>query len=189
MFKRIIRMSSLVLVMAMLINILPVNVLAASIQTQTGTSNITDKADVNTEAVYILDEVIQNRTEYSKEFRMSNGLKMATLYAQAIHYEDNGEWKEIDNTLKISGTGKNAAFTNTAGPWTVSFPQQMSADHGVTITKDGYTLSFAMSGELHTYSYSRKNSATATPTTTMEMSRASRIFRIRLQPTSIPTII
>ena len=75
---------------------------------------------------------------------------MATLYAQAIHYEDNGEWKEIDNTLKISGTGKNAAFTNTAGPWTVSFPQQMSADHGVTITKDGYTLSFAMSGELHT---------------------------------------
>ena len=150
MFKRIIRMSSLVLVMAMLINILPANVLAASIQTQTGTSNITDKADVNTEAVYILGEVVQNRTKYSKEFRMSNGLKMATLYAQAIHYEDNGEWKEIDNTLKISGTGKNAAFTNTAGPWTVSFPQQMSADHGVTITKDGYTLSFAMSGELHT---------------------------------------
>lgn len=32
MFKRIIRISSLVLVMAMLINILPANVLAASIQ-------------------------------------------------------------------------------------------------------------------------------------------------------------
>ena len=100
------------------------------------------------EEVCVVSELPQGRGEYHKEYLLSNGNHMAAVYADAVHYEKDGQWLEIDNTLKLSGTGTNAVYTNTAGPWEVSFPQQLSGQKAVTITKDGYSLHFYMSGQL-----------------------------------------
>lgn len=92
----------------------------------------------------IVGEIPSKRTQYSKEFMLSNGLHLAAVYPDAVHYEEDGSWEEIDNTLML----KNGKYVNTAGVWNVSFPQQLSDSKSVTIEKDGYTLSFAMAGEL-----------------------------------------
>lgn len=47
----------------------------------------------------ILEELEEKRNEYSKEFLTDKGNHMAVVYAEAVHYEEDGKWKEIDNSL------------------------------------------------------------------------------------------
>ena len=58
--------------------------------------------------VYIVDENKSNRTIDSKEFIMSDGSIIEQKFLENIHYFDNGEYKEIDNSLieKKDETGK-----------------------------------------------------------------------------------
>ena len=137
------RFLSIVLVLAMLIQILPMQSFALSTSENAATS--TESVDA-----HVVAEIPEKRTAFSKEFKMSNGLHMAAVYPDAVHYEDNGQWRDIDNTLKSSQKNGMSRYINTAGIWDVSFPQQLSDDQSISITKDGYTLSFFMAGELHT---------------------------------------
>ena len=148
MCKRSTRIWSLLLVIIMIINMLPVQALA--LETDSVSSNsIATEDSVSTDPPFIVEEIVERRTEYIKEFRLSNGLQLATVYGYPVHYEENGEWKEIDNTLKLSNTRSGNVYTNTAGVWNVSFPQSLTENNGVSITKDGHTLNFRMTGEMH----------------------------------------
>lgn len=146
--KVFMRICSLAMVLAMLINMLPLNSLAAEIKNDELETISTIPAE-ELESVYILEEIKENRTKYSKEFRLSNGLYMASVYPSAVHYEKDGSWEEINNTLTLSTSRSDSVYTNTAGEWQVSFPQKISSNNGVFIQKDGYTLSFRMAGELY----------------------------------------
>ena len=134
------------LVLVMLFNMIPLNAFAAETTTQPP-ANTTGHEAVSHD-VYIVEEIIEERSEYIKQFRMSNGLQMAAVYASPVHYEENGRWEEIDNTLQLATTRSGNAYVNTAGVWQVSFPQNMTEDNGITITKDGHVFVFRMAGEL-----------------------------------------
>ena len=140
MFNRIMKAICLILVAALLFNLLPAQALAE--QLHISTQDTIAQAE---EAATIVAEVVENRTEYSKEYILSNGLHMAQVYAYPVHYETADGWKDIDNTLTahVDGTYRNAA-----GIWQVSFPQTLGQGFPVSITKDGYTLSFSLSGKL-----------------------------------------
>ena len=150
--KQFTKMCSMLLVLVMLLNILPMCVLAEPTQ---AAELVTEDANLQTPAtsatadpekpVTLLGELTENRTEFSKEFLLSNGVHMATIYPQAVHYEAENGWAEIDNTLKVHTDG---TLGNTAGVWEVQFPQQITKDQSISVTKDGYTLSFFMAGEL-----------------------------------------
>ena len=139
---------STLLVLVMLINMVPVQALGELQSGEIGqiggmesiTTTPTGSAD-SAEPATIVAEIPEGRSEYSKEFLLSNGLHMATVYAEPVHYEKDGKWEDIDNTLvaNIDGT-----YKNTAGPWEVSFPQSFGSSQAITVTKDGYTLSFGM---------------------------------------------
>lgn len=135
------------LAVVMLINLLPANVFAEEMEASE--SGIVDTANGQEDDVFVVGEVVENRTEFSKEFALSNGLRMAAIYSDAVHYEEDGQWAEIDNTLRLSNNRSGDMYTNTAGRWQVSFPKSLSENTGVTITKDGHTLSFRMVGELY----------------------------------------
>ena len=140
-----------ILSLALLINLLPASALAADIPMEQAVVQHwvedppVDATEEATQPLEIVSEDTSKRGEYYKEFVLNNGLRMASMYAEPVHYSEAGQWKEIDNTLKLSA----GAYTNTAGKWQVSFPQQLTKDKAVTITKDGYTLSFYMAGELY----------------------------------------
>ena len=134
-----IRVLSTIMVLVLMMQMVPLQILAAE---ETTSSLKTSSA--RTEDVQVVEEITEKRTEYTKQFRLSNGLHMAVVYPDAVHYEENGQWKEIDNTLTLSGE----AYVNREGVWQVSLPQQMGAKAPVSITKDGYTLRFRMTGEV-----------------------------------------
>lgn len=51
----------------------------------------------------IVDEIEEDRTEYSKTFLLENGNKMLVEYTIPIHYQnDQGKWIDYDNTLKAA---------------------------------------------------------------------------------------
>ena len=152
--SRPIKFCCLLITMALLLQMLPVQVLgmqhAETAQENLLSEQITkdDFAEASMAEVSIVEEIVEKRTQFSKEFLLSNGLCLAVVYPEAVHYENNNTWEEIDNTLKAVGTGENGVFTNTAGAWQVTFPQQIDKEKLVTITRDGYTLSFGLAGEL-----------------------------------------
>ena len=146
--KRLLKLCSWILTLALLINMLPMSIFAEAIQETAATE--ADPEDQSTEPAelseaYIVDEITEKRTAYSKEFLLSSGVHMAAVYPQAVHYETANGWEEIDNTLITHADG---SLSNTAGVWDVRFPGQLTKEQSITIEKDGYTLSFFMAGEL-----------------------------------------
>ena len=144
--SKFMKICSVVLTIALLINLLPMQVLGAEFNSLFSDSEAVSENWFYTNQMgdpgeaMIVEEITDARTEYSKEYLMSNGLNMIVVYPEAVHYEENNEWKEINNTLKAVGTGANASYINTAGEWTVSFPQQLNSSKTVSISRDGYTL-------------------------------------------------
>lgn len=98
--------------------------------------------------VSVVEEDIDRRGEYYKEFLLSNGQRSVTVYPVSVHYQKNGKWEEIDNTLMTVAAKGRTVYTNTAGVWKVHLPQKITDSDGVTIEKDGYAVSFSFSGEL-----------------------------------------
>lgn len=152
MFKQFLRCVSTLLVLVMLVNMVPVQALgelqAGEIGQISGTKPITTTPTISTnstESATIVAEVPEGRSEYTKEFLLSNGLHMSTVYAEPVHYEKDGKWEDIDNTLVTTLDG---TYKNTAGPWEVSFPQSFGSSQSISVTKDGYTLSFGMPQKL-----------------------------------------
>lgn len=52
--------------------------------------------------VYIDGEVTELRSEYEKHYRLTDGSYMAVQYPVAVHYEEEGQWVDIDNTLEAT---------------------------------------------------------------------------------------
>jgi RHS repeat-associated protein len=143
MLKKLLRVVSMLLVTVMVMNLLPMESFAEDYRASLAADTITADAIAKAPA---MEEITTGRTEYSKEYKLPSGLHMAAVYAEPIHYAQNGKWVDIDNTLKLDSTGK--VYTNTAGVWNVCLPQQLTKTNAVSVTKDGYTLSFAPAGEL-----------------------------------------
>ena len=177
MFKIFIRSLSLILVVSLLWNMLPVSVLGADLRDALSASedsvilesgNTLEKEAP--EEITILSERTDRRTENIKEYLLSNGNTLAAVYGNPVHYQENGVWKEIDNTLIV----KNDAYVNTAGLLNVSFPQNLNGSNHITVTKDGYTLAFGMAGQLNNSDefviYSADSSTTSRPDKTDNLS-------------------
>lgn len=145
--KVFLRICSSLLCLILLVNMLPMSILAEEFQqslAQKETITATDEITA-TKSAEVMSEIPEKRTKYAKEYILNNGLRMAVVYPDAVHYQKDGKWEDIDNTLTAETAG---VLTNTAGEWKVSFPQQLTKTKQITIKKDGYTLSFGMADEL-----------------------------------------
>ena len=146
--SRLLKVCSMAVIIALLIELLPLQALALELEKETAAEaqdhTISAENIPTDEPATILGEVTAKRTEFSKEYKLSNGLSLAVVYPEAVHYQKNGQWEDIDSTL----TAKNGVYTTAASPWNVSFPQQLSKSNAITVELNGYTVSFGMAGEL-----------------------------------------
>ncbi len=143
---------SLLLTLVLLFEMLPLQVFAL------------DGADAPPTAVSTVAEAViegelhERREENVKHFRLSDGSFLAVDYGTAVHYEDNGVWKDIDNRLEKQGgtaSGDNAVqsapvgsqseavWTNRAGELQISLPDKLKDGSLVRIGRKSYELSFA----------------------------------------------
>lgn len=97
----------------------------------------------------IVSEIVSSRDEYQKEYMLSNGQHLLAVYPTAVHYADeNGEWREIDNTLHATSMDGKRVYRNTAGLWDVTLPSSLSGADPVTVARGDSALSFRFAGQL-----------------------------------------
>lgn len=134
---RLTRILSLILVLAMLIQVMPVQ----SIANSTGSSAV----DVETgrPIATILGEVEDLREEDTKHFRLSDGSYIAVSYGMPVHYEgEDGNWKDIDNSISLNNNANAYELNRTDAE--VSFANALSNGTVLTTSVGGKSISMSV---------------------------------------------
>ena len=91
-----------------------------------------------------MGEEISKREEEVKVFRRSDGAYVAASYNESVHYQKDGEWKDIDNTLvSIQRDGKGYR-QNKASDFKVSLPNFLDRHSPVYLEYAGKTVAFEL---------------------------------------------
>ena len=91
-----------VLVIGMLMGHLNLGVLAKALEPEVYTT-VTDDVERDFSKFEKIEEVNSLRTSNSKTYLKENGMYETEYYGEKIHYKDNDDWKEIDNSLSLGG--------------------------------------------------------------------------------------
>lgn len=100
----------------------------------------------------ILREVPEKRERCVKHFQMTQKGMAAAVYPAPVHYEEDGQWKEIDNRLEAVQEDGREVYRNLASAVRVSFAKESDTKELVTIEKDGKKILWGLSPFLHTKS-------------------------------------
>lgn len=102
-----------------------------------------DSLSVEETTAKIVSEVTEMREESVKYFLCDDGSYIAATYAAPVHYNENGVWKEIDNTLTPSSKSGETVYL-TKGGLNVTVPSELGSGKRFTATNGGYTISFGV---------------------------------------------
>ena len=130
------KMLAVFLVMLFIFQTLPLETAAKTLNAL----NSTEETEVQEETT-LLYEVTDKREENVKVYKTNFGGYSAYISSVPLHYLDNGEWKDIDNSLSQNDDG---TFSNTANGFEVNLPAALTDNSGVSISKDSYSVSFAL---------------------------------------------
>jgi len=89
----------------------------------------------------ILSEIEANRSEFSKEYLLSDQSRAVIVYSQPIHYEtENGQLAEIDNTL----TKTEAGYENGSNSYSLIITDNEESQGEVIYKENDYEISWQM---------------------------------------------
>ncbi len=131
---------SVFLALLIVIQILPLQVLAENIANIFSNQETTDTLVDESTDVSILYEVEEKRDEYTKVYKKSDGTYTAVKTIEPLHYLNHGVWEEINNTMSLNGN----LYTNLDNLFNVKFPKSIDSNENLTVEKDGYELSFSV---------------------------------------------
>lgn len=118
----------------------------------------------------IIGEIKSKRDRFTKVFQKSDGTSVAVVSSTPVHYEENGKWVDIDNTLVEATENDETVYENKSNDFTVELPQEMDENDVVSIEKDGYSISFNLDG-YDVFEKSQKSKANKKEKTKKEKSK------------------
>ncbi|MBQ3598908.1 MAG: RHS repeat protein [Clostridia bacterium] len=147
--KKTIRLTAMILFLAMLFCAIPQSVLAETSEALNDLlTNESETVPVSDGDVYVLGEVIDSRTESSKTFRMSDGSFVAADYGKPIHYSDeNGDWQDYDNTLSYSDAVDSediAGYGTSESNISIKLANNSNSGNLLKIKMNGYKISLSL---------------------------------------------
>ena len=94
----------------------------------------------------LLYEDQSGREENIKRFVREDRAVEAVVYPYPVHYQENGEWKDIDNRLVLETQSDGTqVYTNREGAYHIYFATNSNSNELVRVEKDGYTISWRLS--------------------------------------------
>ncbi len=100
----------------------------------------TTDSDFDPSLVEIESEVLSDRTASTKTFRKIDGTYETAMYNDVIHYQENGEWIQVDSSLNDLGdeleTNKNK--------FKLKFPKALDDNKQIKLTMDGYGIDWSV---------------------------------------------
>ncbi len=88
----------------------------------------------------IVEEVKEKRGANKKVYLREDGTYTAVITKTPVHYEKDGKWVDIVNSLKTKGD----VLTNTAGNYNVEFPKEISEENEIKIENGKESITFSM---------------------------------------------
>ena len=148
--KRIFRPLVWILTVAMLLQTTPI--VLAQEKPETAMTVAAETESISDDTVHIVEEDISKRTVNTKTYRRSDGSYTAAVYPYAVHYEEDGAYKDIDNTLTLQ-TDKDGkrSYVNAANALKVALPTAMSAENRVRVSNKGHVLAFYLEQAASTF--------------------------------------
>ncbi|MBR1810905.1 MAG: hypothetical protein IJ766_04530, partial [Clostridia bacterium] len=149
-FKVTMRTIALLLSVIMLMQILPLSVMAENF-TEAEESLTDVNFDTQVEMSYIVGEDESKRDETTKHFRCGDGSYIAASYNYPVHYATADGWQELDFTLnKTKNADGETVYTTADGQnYDVSVPQDIFAD-ALTYTYGDYAIGMTYLGQTET---------------------------------------
>ena len=98
----------------------------------------------------IVSEDAQKKAQYSKDFLLEDMTRLLVVYPDAVHYEKDGKWEDIDNSLELATdeqTGKED-YKNKANSVWIKLPVTLTAEDGPKMTFGEDTIRFTLLGVL-----------------------------------------
>lgn len=132
MFNKFRKAISAFLAVVIVATILPINTYAAEVE---------ETPDVQ------VAEIEAERDIYSKTYETSQGTNVIISSAIPMHYEEDGELKEIDNTL-VESESDSSVLTNVANSYSVDLPDKMTEDSEISLSYEDNSVSFKLLNEV-----------------------------------------
>ena len=153
--KTILKVISIILIVAIIVEILPMTVLAQAVEDekekfeQSGySSNVSQEEE---EPTVIGEDTERRNSENTKYFKMSDGTIKAAMYNDPVLYKDEtGKWQEIDNSLDSSYEVSNDEASDFNGyetkknKFNVKFAKNANQKKLVSMKMDNYSVSLSL---------------------------------------------
>lgn len=98
----------------------------------------TTDPDFDISEIAVVSEEESKRTYDSKTFKKADGTYVLAAYNQVIHYEDNGLFKNINNSLTFDET--NSEYENIANKFKIKLPKEIKENKKFKLTLDEYQI-------------------------------------------------
>lgn len=96
----------------------------------------------------IIMEDTSRREQYSKHFLTKDGSYIAATYAEPVHYNKDGKWIDIDNTLnETKNEAGETVYENKDNSFKVKFGSSADNNKIVTINSDKHEISWSIDTE------------------------------------------
>ena len=148
---KLIRMLAFILVIVMMLEMGPMQVFATGSGTTPETAGTTvseETASAETSEipeVYIEGEVTELRSEYEKHYRLTDGSFMAVQYQVPVHYEDDGQWVDIDNRLEaVTMFSGDSVYQAINGENVQAFASDLSDGTIMTMANGNHMISMSI---------------------------------------------
>ena len=141
--KTLTKVLSIILATLFVIEILPLTVFAAELETYNHALELQPESSDAAESP-IAFEVTEEREENIKVYQREDGTFSAFTSAVPIHYEENGEWKDIDNTLIEKEVDNKTVLINKNNSYQVEFPEQLTSDAEIKLENGEAEIAFSM---------------------------------------------
>ena len=153
MTKRVCKVVSMMLVLAIVIQLIPKRlfVQAETISlvpdTVSGTQDNTS-TELGTQAeatpATIVGEMVDKRTENAKYFRLSDGSYSVAQYMYDVHYKTDEGYVPYDNTLCVVRSGEKTTYQPARSDLGISFAGNNIQDGIFQFGRNGYTVSVSL---------------------------------------------
>ncbi|MDF2511620.1 MAG: wapA1, partial [Herbinix sp.] len=145
-----------ILIISLVVGLIPYQASASTQSNEINTATYSeDSEDLstadNTDAEpTVLYELKDERKENEKRFLLSDNTVQAVVYSQPVHYYENDEWKDIDNTLSLEAPKDSSDFsgyTNAKAGFKVKIAGDSAQGNLAKIQKGKYSLAFSLAGK------------------------------------------
>ncbi|MBQ9132095.1 MAG: hypothetical protein IJX62_06465, partial [Clostridia bacterium] len=90
----------------------------------------------------ILYEDLSKRDAFTKHYALEDGSYYAVVFPEQVHYLENGEWKDIDNSLQYDSASGRYQSANQL--FSTGFAPSATVDGAVSVTSGEYTVSWSL---------------------------------------------